>query len=46
MDAKPEYITSAIDVMKERHGSVINYCKEELGVTDEDIKILREKYLV
>lgn len=45
MAAKPEYIISAIETMKERHGSVINYCKEELGVTDEDIKILRDKYL-
>ena len=46
MDAKSEYIISAIETMKERHGSVINYCKEALGVTDEDIKILRDKYLV
>lgn len=45
MDAKAEYIISAIEKMKERHGSVINYCKEALGVTDEDIKILRDKYL-
>lgn len=46
MDAKPEYIISAIESMKAKHGSVINYCKEALGVTDEDIKILRDKYLV
>ena len=45
MDANPEYIISAIDTIKERHGSVIGYCKEALGVTDEDIKILRDKYL-
>lgn len=45
MDAKPEYIISAIETIKERHGSVINYCKEALDVTDEDIKILRDKYL-
>ena len=46
MAAKPEYIISAIETMKSRHGSVINYCKEELGVTDEDIQILRNKYLI
>lgn len=45
MDAKPEYISSAIETMKARHGTVVNYCKEELGVTDEDIKILKDKYL-
>ena len=45
MAAKPEYIISAIETIKERHGTVIDYCKEALGVTDEDIKILRDKYL-
>lgn len=45
MDAKPEYIMSAIETIKERHGTVIDYCKEALGVTDEDIKNLRDKYL-
>ncbi len=46
MDAKPQYIISAIETMKKRHGTVIDYCKQALGVTDEDIKILREKYLI
>lgn len=45
MDSKPQYIESAIASMKQKHGTVIDYCKNELGVTDEDIGILRAKYL-
>ena len=45
MAAKPKYITATIDEIKARHGSVINYCKERLGITDEDIALMREKYL-
>ncbi|MCD8306944.1 MAG: tyrosine-protein phosphatase [Clostridia bacterium] len=45
MDARPEYITQAMDTMKEQYGSVMGYCKEALGLTDGDIRTLRDKYL-
>ncbi len=46
MNAKPQYITGAIEEIKIRYGSVENYCKTELELTDADIKTLKEKYLV
>lgn len=45
INAKPEYLNGAIGYMKENYGSVINYCKEALHITDEDIETLRGKYL-
>lgn len=45
MAAKPAYINSAMDELKKRYGSVTEYCKQVLGVTDEDIKTLKDKYL-
>ncbi len=45
MDARPPYITQAMDSIKEKHGSVIGYCKEALGLTDGDIQALRDKFL-
>ncbi|MCD8295651.1 MAG: tyrosine-protein phosphatase [Clostridia bacterium] len=45
MDARPQYIAPVLDVMKERYGSVTGYCKEALGLTDEDIQTLKDKYL-
>ena len=45
MIAKPEYITYAIDKIKERYGSVVKYCKQCLGLTDENIELLKNKYL-
>lgn len=43
MEAKPEYMP--IDEIEQKYGSVTNYCKNELGITDEDIATLRGKYL-
>ncbi|MGN0808038.1 MAG: tyrosine-protein phosphatase [Candidatus Coproplasma sp.] len=45
MAAKPRYMIETIDTLKEKYGSVINYCKAELGVTDEDIELMKAKYL-
>ncbi len=45
MDAKPVYIAATIDGLNEKYGGVTEYCKQKLGVTDEDIKIMKEKYL-
>lgn len=45
MDAKPQYIKGAIDMIKEKYGSITEYCKQALNITDEEIKILKDKYL-
>lgn len=39
------FMQKAFDYMNGSYGSVINYIKTELGVSDEDIKSLRSKYL-
>lgn len=43
MEAKPEYLP--IREIDEKYGSVTEYCKKELGITDEDIAVLKEKYV-
>lgn len=45
MNAKPQYITVAIAEIKQRYGTVENYCKTELGITDEDLAKLKTNYL-
>lgn len=45
MIAKPEYIKHAIEKVKERYGSIVEYCKQALGLTDENIEFLKDKYL-
>lgn len=45
MAAKPVYITETINALKEKYGSVQEYCKQVLDITDQDIATLREKYL-
>lgn len=45
MKAKPEYITGAIAELKQNYGSVEVYCKTALGITEDEITLLREKYL-
>lgn len=45
MFTKPQYIIDLIEEMESRYGSVMGYIKECLGVTDEQIATLREKYL-
>ncbi|MCD8286979.1 MAG: tyrosine-protein phosphatase [Clostridia bacterium] len=45
MEARPQYITDVLDTIKERYGSVTGYCKDALGLTDADIRLLRDKYL-
>ncbi len=34
-----------MDELKLRYGGIVEYCKAELGVTDADIQILKDKYL-
>lgn len=45
MDVKPQFLTGAMDAVKERYGSIENYCKEVLSVTEEDVEIMKKKYL-
>ena len=45
MAGKSRYITDTTIKLKEQYGSVTEYCKQVLGVTDEDIEILKNKYL-
>lgn len=45
MEAKPEYLLLPMQDIKEKYGSVKEYCKAELGVTDADIERLKEKYV-
>lgn len=45
MAAKPQYISGAMTAIKQKYGSVTEYCKQALGVTDEDIQTLKNKYL-
>jgi len=45
MRTKPEYLMSVMDELKLRYGGIVEYCKAELGVTDADIQILKDKYL-
>ena len=46
MEAKPEYLLSPIREIEQKYGSVTEYCKAELGVTDADIARMKEKYLI
>ena len=45
INVKPRYITGAIDAIKEKYGSVTEYCKQVIKITDEEISALRNKYL-
>ena len=41
----PKLMQNALDWMKENYGSVTGYITQELGVTDEQIEELKNKYL-
>jgi protein-tyrosine phosphatase len=45
MAAKPKYMTSTIEEVEARYGSIQNYCKQVLDITDDDIATLKSKYL-
>lgn len=45
MNAKRRYMLAVMEMLKRDYGSIEQYCKEALGITDEDIAVLREKYL-
>lgn len=43
---KKKYLKIAMDSVKEEYGSVENYCRVVLEITDEEISAMRKKYLV
>ncbi|MDE7086686.1 MAG: tyrosine-protein phosphatase, partial [Clostridia bacterium] len=45
MAAKPRYMLEAMNAVKEKYGSITEYCKQVLEVTDEDIELMKKKYL-
>lgn len=45
MGTRPVYIEAAFDEMQQRHGSVENYIREALGVSDAQLRTLRTLYL-
>lgn len=42
---KGEYLTAAFDAVKSKYGSIQDYIKNQLGVSDEKIAELRDMYL-
>ncbi len=45
MAAKPRYIIDTMNEIKAQYGSIVEYCKRKLDVTDEDIAAMKAKYL-
>ncbi|MDE7380179.1 MAG: tyrosine-protein phosphatase [Clostridia bacterium] len=45
MAAKPQFLLGAIERIKAAFGSVVDYCKQVLAVTDADISLMKKKYL-
>ena len=45
MAGKPRYMIEAMEELKKRYGSINEYCKQVLEVTDDDIETLKKKYL-
>ena len=44
-EVDPQYMTNVLDWLKENYGSVTGYITKELGVTDEQLETLRNKFL-
>ncbi len=45
LSAKPEYIIKTLEFINETYGSIENYAKAELDISDEFIEKLKNKYL-
>lgn len=45
INVKPQYIKGAIEIIKEKCGSIPEYCKQILGLTEDELKALKDKYL-
>lgn len=46
LKTNPKHLENAIAKIKAQYGSVTDYCKSALGITEEEIYAMREKYLV
>ncbi len=45
LSAKKEYITNTLKFISDNYGSITNYAKQELAISDEFINKLKDKYL-
>lgn len=45
MVAKRKYMLEVIEMINEEYGSIREYCKRELGITEEDVAYLKQKFL-
>ncbi len=45
METNARYITETMDEVKKKYGSIVNYCKQVLGITEGDIAMMKQKYL-
>lgn len=45
MEANPAYITDAMDELRKQYGTVEEYCRSRLHLTDEEISKIKTKYL-
>lgn len=46
LGAQEEYVQSYYEAIEEKFGSFLSFIKKGLGLTDEEIRSLREKYMV
>ncbi|MBR1676661.1 MAG: tyrosine-protein phosphatase [Clostridia bacterium] len=46
MNLKRVYLQTVVEEIKQKFGSVVEYCKRTFGLTDGDISALKQKYLV
>lgn len=44
-EVDPQYMVNALDWMKANYGSALGYIQAELGVTEDEIEALRNRYL-
>lgn len=44
-DLGPEYLEMAMESVRDEYGSLLGYVQDALGVTDDEIALLRDAYL-
>jgi len=45
MSVKKEHLDATFNAIKKRYGSVDNFLKAQMGLSADDLKTLRKKYL-
>ena len=45
MRTKKLYLQETIKYLEEKYGSILDFCKNVLGLTDENVSVLKNKYL-